>query len=202
MDETIVADQPSRSNCRRRGCIGCLALFGLSICLGALLIFAGPALLRAVGVGPPSTEDFYGGAPDPVASQAVEEILSSAGVSGSRAWVIPIKGGDGNVALITLDDSANVFGAGSEAANQQAFEQVIRDLAAADEAGMNLSHVVVDVRGENGETLVSMGASQDDINAFAAGQLAQNQFLYQVEVDFSRLISADMLQQLMEESQQ
>jgi hypothetical protein len=201
MTQTIIQTPAKRSSCRRRGCIGCLALIGLTICLGGVLIFAGPSFMRATGLAGPSAEDIYSGAPDPVASAAVTGILTDAGISGARAVVIPMKGSEGNVALITLDGSA-VEGAGSEAANQQAFEQIIQDLAAADREGMNLSHVVVDYRDENGESLISMGASQDDINAYAAGEIAQNQFLYQVEVDFSRLISADMLQQLMEGSQQ
>jgi len=202
MTQTIVETPTNRSSCLRRGCFGCLALTGLTVCLGVVLIFAGPSLMRATGLAGPTTEEIYSGAADPVASAAVEEILTSAGVSGAWVRVIPMKGGDGNVALITLDASAGVTGTGSEAGNKQAFEEIIRELAAADQAGMNLSHVVVDYRDENGESLISLGASQEDINAYAAGELAENQFLYQVEVDFSRLISADMLQQLMEESQQ
>ena len=202
MTQTVVQTPTDRSSCRRRGCIGCLALIGLTICLGGVLIFAGPSLMRAIGVAGPTAEEIYSGAVDPVASTAVEEILTSAGVSGARARVIPMKGGDSNVALITIDGSASASGTGSETGNEQAFEEIIRELAAADQAGMNLSHVVVDYRDENGESVLSFGASQDDINAYAAGELARNQFLYQVEVDFSRLISADMLQQLMEENQQ
>jgi len=202
MTQPVVQTPTNRSSCRRRGCFGCLALIGITICLAGVIIFAGPPLMRAAGLASPTAEEIYSGAADPVASAAVEEILTTAGISGARARVIPMKGGDGNVALITLDDTALVTGAGSEAGNKQAFEQIIRELAAADQAGMNLSHVVVDYRDENGDSLISLGASQDDINAYAAGELAQNQFLYQVEVDFSRLISADMLQQLMEENQQ
>lgn len=202
MPPTVVHSPPKRSSCLRRGCFGCLALIGITILLGGVLVFAGPSLMRAIGVAGPTAEEIYSGAVDPVASTEVEEILTTAGVTGARARVIPMKGGDSNVALITLDGSAGALGTGSESGNEQAFEEIIRELAAADEAGMNLSHVVVDYRDENGESVISFGASQDDINAYAAGELARNQFLYQVEVDFSRLISTETLQQFMEENQQ
>jgi hypothetical protein len=88
------------------GCIGCLAaLAGVGVLVVALIWFA-PWILRRIGISGRGAEELYAGAPDRVASEALDSSLRDAGITGVDALVIPINGSEGQIAVLTLDTRA------------------------------------------------------------------------------------------------
>ena len=190
----------STSQPRKRswlGCLGCSGVFILSCCaLGGLGLLAGP-LLRSLR---PSADELYSGAPDPFASAAINQVFVDAGLPGVDTVVIPIKGHDGQLAVVTIDES--VSGADSVAGDDALFSQVIDGLSQANKSqDLKIERVSVfyDV-GSNGQA-IGMTAPQDAIDAYAAGQISQSQFLAQVDVDISSIISYQDFMKLIQEAQ-
>ena len=115
-DQTTVAPKKSRRGCI--GCAGCLVVLVIIIAICGGTYFLGPSLLRSAGLIQPTAEELYSGAPDPVASQAVEEVLLDAGIEGASAIVIPTKGRNGQLAVISFDSSTKFRESGKEAAEE------------------------------------------------------------------------------------
>lgn len=188
---------------RKRGCIGCLACLGLITVSAVVLVAAvlfGPTLLRKVGVFGPTAEERYSGAADPVGTEMVSEALDNAGFEGVEVVVIPVKGGDGQIAVITLNEFSRLGSIDSSASGEEQFMSLVRDYAQANRDGdLRIDTVALDFQGENGESLVSVGVPQEAIDAYAAGEITRSEFVQQVEIDFSNLISPAELQQLIAE---
>jgi hypothetical protein len=188
----------------RRGCRGCLGCLGGLVLLGGglllALIFAGP-LLHAIGLAGPSAEELYSGAPDPVATEAVNGALDAEGIAGVDAWVIPIQGEEGQIAILSFDGQATAGGTQSVDEAESVFLDTVRQLSQANrEEALGIELVAVDYRDETGENLLAFAADQAAIDAYASGEITRRQFLAQVDVDFSNLISAEELRALAEEA--
>lgn len=188
---------------RRWGCIGCLGCLGLMAVLAAavvaVIIFA-PDLLRKVGLRGADPEKVFSGAADPVGTQMVTEMLETAGFQGVQAVVLPVEGGQGQVAVITVDQDAVLGYSGSGASGEEQFITLMQDFARANqEAGLQIEAVAFDFEGEGGESLVSVAMPQAAVEAYAAGEISRREFLGQVEIDFTNLISLSELQSLMQE---
>lgn len=188
---------------RKRGCIGCLGCLGLIAVLTVVLVAAvmlGPPLLRKAGVLGLSAEERYSGAADPVGTALVSEVLDEAGFEGVDVVVIPEKGGEGQIAVITLNDSSRLGGVDQTASGEEQFMSLVQDYSRANREGdLKIDTVAVDYQGENGESLVSLGVPQGAVDAYAAGTITRREFVQQVEIDFSNLISPAELQQLIAE---
>ncbi|MGH2619458.1 MAG: hypothetical protein ACRDHG_02655 [Anaerolineales bacterium] len=194
------AAQP-RSRRRRWGCIGCLAFGGLLSCCLIAAIFFGPGIWGRLGLFRTSAEELYSGAPDPYASQVVTQILIEAGVPGARAIVIPIKGSDGQIAVITLDSSAGFDGAGSAAGNEMLLMDVLQRMREDNRMEMlGIERVSVDYRDENGGNLLAITAPQESLEAYTQGQLSRKDLLDEVDIGFPTLNLQDALALLQEGS--
>lgn len=188
-------DPPTKK--RRRGCRSCLVSFAIVIVALIGLWFLAPVALRLSGVLPPEAEELYSGAPDPAASETVEMTLIDAGIEGARAVVLPVKGSDSQVAVITLDESVTLEGSGKASA-EEAFMETIRGLSGASVSGLDVERAVVDIRGDNGKPFIAFTASQESIDAYANGETDRREFLRTVDADLSNILDLLDAQTLME----
>lgn len=195
--------RPDGGRRRNRGCLACLGCVGLTACLAALLVavvlFA-PALLRKVGIFGPGPEERFSGAADPVGTDMVAEVLDEAGFEGVEVVVMPVQGGKGQVAILTLNESSRLGAIDSSASGEEQFMSLVQDFSRANREGdLRIETVALDFQGENGQSLVSAGVPQEAVDAYAAGKISRREFVQQVEIDFSNLISAAELQRLIAE---
>jgi hypothetical protein len=191
----MVESQPAKSNrgWLRWGCACCGGCFVILCCLA--FAAASPFALRALGLLGSDAERLYSGAPDLAASAAIEEALVDAGIEGARAVVIPIQGSEGQIAVITVEDSTTTGGNAEEA-----FGQALLSLSAANQAGFGIERVTVDMRDENGEPGLAITADQTAVEAYSNGEISRSEFLGAVELDISALIDPDQLDVLLEEA--
>ena len=199
-------DQPTSGAIEKRGGYGCCGCRGCFIALVALvaavavIIWQGPALLRAVGLAPPGAEELFSGSPDPIGTEAVNSILESAGVAGAEAIVIPIAGTADQIAIFTVDASVTTGGPSSIEEADAFLTNIMGQLAEANSSGnLAIKHVSVDYVDESGESLVALTAPQAAIEAYANGSISRREFLSQVEIDLSKLITAAELREFAEE---
>jgi hypothetical protein len=192
--------QKGRRGCR--GCLGCLAaVAGLAVLVVALVWFA-PSIVRWTGLSGPSAEELYAGAPDRIASEALNESLNSAGIEGVDALVIPISGSEGQIAVFTVRSDLAAPGAATEEEANAAFMEALRGLTEANRSGdLGIEQVAVDLPNESGGSLVTLTAPQAAVEAYADGSITRREFLAQVDVDLSNLISAAELRELVTEVQ-
>ena len=194
------AAQP-RSRWRRWGCVGCLAFGGLLSCCLLATVFFGPGIWGRLGLFRTSAEDLYSGASDPYASQIVTQILIEAGVPGARAVVVPIKGSEGQIAVITLDSSAGFDGTGTASGNEMVLMDVLQRMREDNRMEMlGIERVSVDYRDKNGGNLLAITASQESLEAFSQGQLTRKELLQKVDVGLPTLDLQEMLALLPEGS--
>jgi hypothetical protein len=163
-------------------------------------VLFGPGLLRKVGIFGPGAEERYSGAADPVGTEMVAKVLDDAGFEGVDVVVIPVKGSEGQIAVITLNESSQLGSTDSTASGEEQFMSLVQDYARANRDGdLKIETVALNLQGDNGESLISMGVPQEALDAYAAGKISRREFVRQVEIDFSNLISAAELRQLITE---
>jgi hypothetical protein len=174
--------KPGRGRGCRWGCGGCL---GLSV-LAACVVLGGFVAMRALR---PDPKELYSGASDPVAEAAVSQALSDVGVEGARVSVIPIKGSQEQLAYIVLDDSAGFSASELAQGGEQGFANALRQLDEANRSqDLNIGQVAMEYRDETGEPMFVVATPQEDIQAFAAGEIDRDQLLAGTEVDLSNLL--------------
>lgn len=180
---------------RRRGiwvCAGCLVIT-VMCCVGGVALRAILPGLRM------SAAEAYSGAPDPVATAAVNRVFVDAGLDGVEALVIPIKGRAGQIAIITLDESQGFGGVGSQAGNAAVFDQVVGELAQVNQSqGLGIERVSLIYDEGQGLAPITMTASQDTLEAYDSGHIGQAELLRGIEIDISAIISYDQLMSLIE----
>lgn len=188
---------------KKRGCVACLGCLGLLAISAVVLVAAvlyGPTLLRKAGVLGPSAEERYSGAADPVGTAVVGRVLQDAGFEGVEVVVIPEKGGEGQVAVITLNDASRLGGIDNSGGGEAQFMALVQDYARANrEENLQIDTVAVDYQDADGQSLVALGIPQKAIESYADGEITRREFVQQVEVDFSNLISPAELQRLIAE---
>ena len=164
-------------------------------------MFFGPGIWGRLGLFRTSAEDLYSGASDPYASQIVTQILIEAGVPGARAVVVPIKGSDGQIAVITLDSSAGFDGTGTASGNEMVLMDVLQRMREDNRMEMlGIERVAVDYRDKNGGNLLAITVSQESLEAFSQGQLTRKELLQKVDVGLPTLDLQEMLALLPEGS--
>lgn len=191
---------------RKRGCLGCLGCLGLLAAAAAVLVAAvlfGPSLLRKVGIFGPDAKERYSGAADPVGTVMVTQVLDDAGFEGVDVVVMPVKGSQGQIAVITLSESSQIGGIDSSTSGEEQFVELIQDFSQTNQEGdLQIDTVAMSFEGDNGESLISLSVPQSAIDAYAAGEITRREFVRQVEIDFSNLISVEELQQLIAEMEE
>ncbi len=180
-----MAQTPKKS--RGRGCCflggGCLALFALFVCLAGGAVLALPAVVAYLR---PDASVHYASAPDPVASAHLNSLLDEAGLDGASALVIPITGEAGQIAIITLDESA-----GFQGTDEAGFDELVRGLAQANRDGdYGISRVALDYRDPDGNDLLAVTVDQANLEAYANGQITRRELLANTDVDLSNLLAA------------
>jgi hypothetical protein len=160
----------------------------------------GPSLLREANIIEPRAEDLFSGSPDRIASQQVNDILISNGLKGVDALIIPISGSEGQIALFTVDTTVTAGGITTAVEADIFLKDIMNQLSDANKAsGLTIEHVAIDYIDESGESLVAITAPQQAVEAYANGSISRRDFLAQVDIDFTNLITADELRQLVEE---
>jgi len=189
--------QPPPAKKKGRGCLGCLGAIIIVIALCAAAWFLAPMVMTTLGLSSPGAEELYSGAPDLLAGQAVEEVLVDSGIEGASVTVIPIKGSDGQLAVITLHDASSI--AWSEGGSvEEGFLNAVRGLSQANAQGLRLERAVVDIRGESGQPFIAITASQEAIDAYANGEINRDEFVRSVDADLDGLLDLVDLQALTE----
>lgn len=183
--------------CLGRGCLTGLLIVGLL----AVALLVAPTLLRRAGLLGGDPERLYAAAPDRAAAATLNEVLEAGGIEGAQVMVIPIEGRTGQIAIVTLDGSSLVTD--TEGPAEEALRDLLGNLSAANtQHDMRIERVALDFRGESGEPLLGLTAPQEAVEAYAAGQISRQDFLGQVDVDLTNLISEDEARQILEEIQQ
>jgi len=181
---------------RRRGCLSCLVAVVGIVALCAVVWFLAPTVMTALGLSSPGAEELYSGASDPAANQAVEEVLVGSGIEGASARVIPIKGSDGQLAVITLGDASSIDWSESSSV-EEGFLNTVRALSQVNAQGLGVERAVIDVRGEDGQPFIAITASQASIDAYANGEIDRDEFVRSVDADLDGLLELVDLQVLM-----
>jgi hypothetical protein len=187
---------------QRRGwcCCGCLAAVGILVVMASASVLFGPSLLRAANIIEPKAEDLFSGSPDRIATQEVNDILATAGLRGVDALVIPISGSEGQIAVFTVDTAVTAGGIATAEEADIFLKDIMSQLSEANQAsGLAIEHVAIDYIDESGESLLAITAPQQAVEAYANGSISRRDFLAQVDIDFTNLITADELRQLVEE---
>jgi hypothetical protein len=166
---------------KRRGCSGCLLIFLIVI-----------VVIAAVGVGvwkfgfkrnsDQIAKQIINGPVDPEATKAVTQALTVNILPGAQAVVAPLPGGEkGNVTIISLDP-ANGFkpADGTEGKRQQALNTIKSIVTTNKEKNLNLQRAGVTYM-EGGKPVISVTASMSTLEAAAAGQLTEEQFLAKMD---------------------
>jgi len=197
MSETPSGKKRSKRNfC----CCGCVLFLFLFIVGGGLSIWIGPSILRGVGLLEPSAEELFAGSKDPVATEAVNTMLDTAGVEGVEALVIPIAGSEGQLAVFTIDTDASAGGISTQAEAEIFLTDTLSQLAKTNrDNDLGIEHVAIDLLGDSGENLLTFTAPQLFVEAYADGSISRREFLSHLEIDFSNLLSVEELRQLIEE---
>lgn len=183
---------------KRSGCRGCLVTLAVAavllvMCAGCLLLT--PFLLRALDIIPPTAEELYSAAPDPVASAEVERTLVDAGISGAKSYVLPIKGTDKQLAVVQFDNSVK-FEPKETAGDEGAIMAAINGLAKINQSGANVDRTVLSYLDPNGKPFFSFTAAQKDIEAFANKEMTRAEFLSKVDASLSGLTDTSRLELL------
>lgn len=184
---------PPRPDRKKRGwcfCAGCLLLPVLIMGCLAAAYFGGPWLADVLNLFGPEAEEVYAYAPNLEASREMEEIFTAREIPGVRVLVIPIKGEAAHGAFITLDASAGYRGLSPLNEDEdEVFREVMSEITRRDQAlDLNLVHVTVDYRDEEGETALAFTAPQSLVEEYAAGGLSHKGFFGQIEIDLLRTI--------------
>jgi hypothetical protein len=197
-----MSEMPSGNKRSRRNfcCCGCFLFLIIFIVGGGLSVWLGPSALRGVGLLEPSAEELFAGSKDPVGTEAVNTILDTAGVKGVEAMVIPIAGSEGQLAVFTIDADASAGGIATQAEAEAFLTDTLSQIAKINrENDLRIEHVAIDLLGDSGENLLAFTAPQSIVEAYTDGTISRREFLSHVEIDFSNLISAAELRQLIEE---
>lgn len=175
-------DAPRRGRGCLWGCGGCLGILVASVCV----IAAGILILRALR---PDPEKLYAGASDPVAEAAIENVLINAGVQGAQVTVIPTKGGDDQLAYIVLDESSGFSADNLAQGGDAGLANALLQLDSANKAQeLNIGPVAMEYRDQSGEPLFVVATDQENIQAFASGEISREELLAGTEIDLTNLL--------------
>lgn len=182
MTEDTAPDNSKRGGGCLGGCGRCLGIIvgGLAIVVLAFVV------LRALR---PDPNKLFSGASDPFAEAVLEDMLISAGVQGAQVTVIPIKGSDKQLAYIVFDDSSGLSMGSLTRGGEENLAGALLQLDAANRSqDLNIGPVAMEYRGESGEPLFSVVTDQEDISAFADGEMSREELLSNTDINLANLL--------------
>jgi hypothetical protein len=154
------------------------------------------------GLAPPSAEELYDTAPDRFAAESINNTLIENEISGVDVIVLPkTDGSGGQTAVFTIDaENANTRDFGSQEEAEAFLQDIMRQLADQnDSQGLNIDEVAFDLTGPDGESLINVAAPADAAAAYSRGEISREEFLRQVEIDWTNLFSVQDIMQAIEE---
>ncbi len=167
--------------------------------LGTVLLgcFALAAVIMVLRSSRPTARDLYSGAPDLVAGQSVSDALVDAGVQGASVIVIPITDSPGQIAIITLDESRGYTGFSSAASNN--LQLVVGNIVSANRTrNLHIEQLSIDYRDQTGESSLAFTTTIDKAEAFADGQITQQEFVGAIDFNLADTLRHYGLDQILE----
>jgi hypothetical protein len=167
-----------------------LALSVLGV--GAIaLLAAAPFIMRSLGFWGPPAEELFSGAPDRAAAAELESALAEQSIAGIDVVVLPITGQAGQVAVLTIPQDATAGGIQTQDEAETFIKETMATLVATNRANnLGVEQVAVNLAGPEGETLITIAASEAVVADYAAGRISQSEFLQSVGIDYSNLLDA------------
>lgn len=188
---------------RGRCCLWAFLIPLLTILCLVTAYFVGPRIASWLGIFGKEAKEVYEAAPDLAASESLTETFTELGIPGVRVYVIPIKGEPTQGAFIILDASAGYKGMNPLKTNDDTFLLIMQDITKRNRnENLNLAHVTIDYRDENGETATALTADQRLVERYADGVISQAEFFAQIEIDFMHTLEYLGIDGLLEEIQQ
>jgi hypothetical protein len=192
----------------KRGCLRCVGILGVLLVGCGLLTggtFLASRLSRSLGIFGPTAEELYSGTVDRQASASVTDLLLNEGLEGASALVIPIKGSNGQIAIITVDESKGFVGLSPGDETEDPVYNLVSQLSNANNINdLDLERIAIDYRDETGENVLSFTSSQENIDAYANGDISEQEFLGAVEFNLNEVIDyfgvGELYQQWVDES--
>lgn len=183
-------------------CLTCLIITGLSLVCIAGGFFLGPPILQELGIFGRPAEVVYQLAPDPVASQQLNQVLIDRNIPGVRVFVIPMKGQTTQGAFVILDASKGYTGLSPLDDSSGVFLSLLQDLTLRNrQENLRITHVTVDYRDEQGISILSFTVDQADVEKYADGLISQEDFYQAVHLDFVETLRRMGVEEFLEESQ-
>jgi hypothetical protein len=167
---------------------------------GVLLLT--PLVLQRLGVIGRQAKDVYQLAPDPVASRQLSQAFADRDIAGVSVYVIPIMGEETQGAFIILDESNGYTGISPMDDSDEVFIDLLRDLTERNrKENLRISHLTVDYRDEQGNSLLSFTVDQDTVEQYANGLISQEEFFRVVHFDLVKTLRRMGVEELLEEVQ-
>lgn len=183
MMESPAPESSKRGGGCSRGCGRCLGIVVVALAVVVIAFVA----LRALR---PNPNKLFSGASDPFAEAALENLLINAGVQGAQVTVIPVKGSDKQLAYIVFDDSSGFSMGDLTRGGDEGLGNVLLQLDAVNRSqNLNIGPVAMEYRGEGGDPLFVVVTDQDNISAFAAGEMSREELLSGTDIDLSNILS-------------
>jgi len=177
-------ESPPKKKRTGRTCLGCLVIILLSVCCLISLLLLAPSLLSKLGIFGMAASEVYELAPDPYASGQMSQAFEERNIPGVSVYVIPQKSKATQGAFIILDASKGYTGLSPLEGSDAVFVEILQDLVQRNRAeNLRISHVTVDYRDENGDTVLAFTAQQEDVEAYADGVITQDEFFKVVHFD-------------------
>lgn len=175
---------------------------GMSLACIAGAFFLGPPILQKLGVFGQPAKYVYQFAPDPVASQKLNQVFTDRGIPGVRVFVIPLKGQPTQGAFVILDASKGYTGLSPLDDSAGVFLALLQDLTLRNrQENLRISHVTVDYRDEQGNSILSFTVDQADIEKYADGLISQDDFYKAVRFNLVETLRRMGVEEFLEESQ-
>ncbi len=127
----------------------------------------------------------YGGAPDLVASQDLENFFLDLGIAGVDVLVIPSRQG-GQSAIITMDESKGFGGFAGPG-----FDQVVDSMVDVNQRGnYEIEYFSMIYLGSNGEELFTMATDHQSLADYSAGRINRSELMGNVGLDVGSFLDA------------
>ena len=161
----------------RRSCLGCgctaMGSLVLLVIIGVGWMLAVQAgVLERLGLREAPVDAILWGAPDRAAAAALEAELVAADLNlqGVSVAVLPIAGGEGELAIFMAEASKG-YRVGQSGELRDVFSS-LQEIATGDTLDqLGITRVAVDFRGQTDRTVVALTAETRDIQDFAAGRI-------------------------------
>ncbi len=175
---------------KRRGCCGWGCLVGVGV-LVVLLLLVGwigareTGLLARIGLESSTAEQVLGDNPDRATARAIMAEFEAEGIDteGLHVYVLPFKGSSQQLAYALLDARAGFTF--SHSGGNDAITDMLLRLADSDAARAgNIARVAIDYRNEEGDQLLVITAPVDKLQAFARGEISEEELADALDADF------------------